>query len=396
MNLKDKPFFDHHTHLLYSNITTLNKKEFILRFLHGFQDLGPWDRSVDSHFSYGYASDWQIENISNLGIIKVVINYLADYLDCDVSIDEVLEKRNLLVNGDIWKLKEYTKSLYNDENIIGTILDSNDPWEDQKSMVFPCPVFRLYNYEEDYYRLLPTVNSFNELITELYQSIKKALTVGFVALKSHIAENYSMSVQNIGEKEAESNLALIKRGRDIEAEKKVFFAMFRQIMIIAQELNVPIHIHAGTTGFFRPSAFFVPNLDPFLFVPFLVSDDKFLKTKVIFLHQGYPYTRHAGVMAYSFPNIFVDTSWVLPWNALGFRTNVEDLIGVCPHDKIFFGSGQHGIPEIAWVAAKVAKVTLGDILEDQIRVGLISFKQAEKISSQLLYQNAKEMYKLQI
>ena len=396
MNLKSKPFFDHHTHLLDPNMTVLTKKDYIMRFLHGFQDLDPWDKGADSAFSYGYASNWQIENIANLGIVKVVTNYLADYLDCEPTIDAVLQKRNSSINGNVEKLKEYTKSLYNDANIIGTILDTNDPWEDQKSKVFPCPVFRLYNFEDDYFELLPVANSFNELITELYQRIKKAISDGFIALKGHVAENYSMAIQKVCDKEAELKLAVVKKGNDKEAAKEVFFAMYRHIMVIAQELDVPLHIHAGTTGFNRPSARFVPNLDPFLFVPFLTSDFKFLKTKVIFLHQSYPYTRHAGIMAYSFPNIFVDTSWVLPWNALGFKTNIEDLLGVCPHDKIFFGSGQHGFPEIAWTAAKVAKACLGDVLDDQIRMGLISAKQAEKIVIQLLYQNAKEMYKLKI
>ena len=154
-------------------------------------------------------------------------------------------------------------------------------------------------------------------------------------------------------------------------------------------------ILAGTTGFNWPTARFIPDLDPFLFVPFLDSDMRFLKTKVIFLHQGYPYTRHAGMMAYSYPNIFVDTSWVLPWTAFAFPTNIEDLLGGSPPDKIFFGTGQHGFPEIAWTAAKVAKACLGDVLEAQVRMGLISGQQADITADQLLFKNAKWMYRME-
>ena len=392
MNLKDYPFFDHHTHLLDPNITTLNKKDYVLCFLHGYQDKGPWDKDADSPASYGYATDWQIENIGNLGVVKVVTNNLAEFLGCKPTIVSVLEARNSYINGSIEKLKEYTKVLYNDANINYTILDSSDPWEDQKKKVFPCHVFRVYNFEDDYFELLPVVNSFNELMTELEQRIRKAISDGFIALKSHVGEHYTMAVRNVSDQEAESKLAAAQKGDDKEAVEGVFFAMFRHIMVIAQELNVPLNIHTGATGFYRPSARLVPNLDPFLFVPFLTSDLKFLKTKVIFLHQGYPYTRHAGMMAFGFPNIFVDTSWVLPWNAFGFRTNIEDLLGVCPHGKIFFGTGQHDLPEMAWIAARVAKACLGDVLADQIRMGLISTSQAEEIAAQLLYKNAEEMY----
>ena len=36
MNLKEKNFFDHHTHLLNPKTVTLTKKECVMRFLHGF------------------------------------------------------------------------------------------------------------------------------------------------------------------------------------------------------------------------------------------------------------------------------------------------------------------------------------------------------------------------
>jgi predicted TIM-barrel fold metal-dependent hydrolase len=393
MNLAEKKFFDHHTHLLDPNMVTLTKKEYVMRFLHGFQDTEPWDKGADSAYSYGYASKWQIENMANLGVVKVVTNQLAKHFGCEPTVDAVLDARNSYIGGSTEKLKEYTKSLYDSEHIIATVLDSSDPWEDTKDQVFPCKVFRLYNFENDFYELLPQASSFEALITEMMDRIRKAVSDGFAGLKGHCAENYTMDVKYISDQEAESLLPAAKRG-DREAEMLVFDAMYKHVMIIAQELDVPFHIHSGTTGFNRPTARFIPNLDPFLFVPFLDADMKFLKTKVVFLHQGYPYTRHAGMMAYSYPNIFVDTSWVLPWNAFGFRTNIEDLLGVCPHDKIFFGTGQHGFPEIAWTAAKVAKACLGDVLESQVRMGLISGQQADQTANQLLFENAKWMYKM--
>lgn len=392
MNLKEKQFFDHHTHLLDPAMVELNKKDFVMRFLHGFQDTEPWDKGADSAYSYGYASDWQIENIANLGVVKTVTNQLAKHFHCEPTVDAVLQARNKHIGGSKEKLKEYTRELYEEQHIIGTVLDSSDPWEDKKAEVFPCRVFRLYNFENDFYALLPTASSFESLITEMMDRIRRAVSDGFAGLKGHCAENYTMAVKYITDLEAESLLPAAKRG-DREAEMLVFSAMYKHVMIIAQELDVPFHIHAGTTGFNRPTARFIPDLDPFLFVPFLDSEMRFLTTKIIFLHQGYPYTRHAGMMAYSYPNIFVDTSWVLPWNAFAFRTNIEDLLGVCPHDKIFFGTGQHGFPEIAWTAAKVAKACLGDVLEDQVRMGLISGAQAERTADQLLFENAKWMYK---
>lgn len=394
MNLRNEPFFDNHTHLLEPGLTTLGKKEFVMRFLHGYQDTPPWDKAADSAYSFGYASPWQIENMSNLGVVKVVVNYLSRRFGCEPTVDAVLEARNAYMGGSKDKLKEYTKSLYEEEKIIGTVLDSHDPWTDTKHNVFPCPVYRLYNFEDDYEELLPNATSFESIIAEMDKRIRKAAADGFAALKGHVAENYTMEVRYISDQDAQAKLSAAQKGTDKTAEEDVFFAMYKHIMLLAAELDLPLHIHAGTTGFNRPSARYVPYLDPFLFVPFYTADLAFLKTKVVFLHQGYPYTRHAGMMAYAFPNIFVDTSWVLPWNTYAFRTNIEDLLGVCPHKKIFFGTGQHGLPEIAWISSKVAKACLQDVLEANVRMGITSEEQATVTARQLLFQNSKDLYKI--
>lgn len=394
MNFTNLPFFDNHTHLLDPNLTSMTKRRFCFRFVHGFQDMEPFTKGIESDYTFGHASDWQLSNIENLGIVKLITHYLADRFGCEETAEAVMEARNSFMAGDPAKLAAYTKALYDEEQIIGTVLDSHDPWGDPKDKVFPCPVYRLYNFEDDYFELLPTASTFKSIIEEMEKRIRKAVADGFVALKGHVAENYTMAIRVVTDSEAEMKLAAAQKGEDMRAVEDVFFAMYRHVMFIASELNVAMHIHAGTTGFNRPSAAFVPDLDPFLFVPFYMSDLKLTKTKVVFLHHGFPYTRHAGMMAYSFPNIFVDTSWVLPWNTYAFRTNLEDVLGVCPHKKILFGTGQHGIPEIAWVSAKVAKACLADVLDDQVRLGFMSSKQAEKTARQLLFENGKEFYNI--
>ncbi len=394
MDFKSMPFFDNHTHLLDPMLTTLTKKSYIMRFVHGYQDMEPWVKGVESDYTIGHASEWQISNIENLGIVKLITHYLAERFQCKETPAAVVEARNSLLAGDPAKLKEYTKSLYAEEGILGTVLDSHDPWGDTKDQVFPCPVYRLYNFEDDYFELLPHASSFKSLMEEMEKRIRGAIADGFSALKGHVAENYTMEVRVISDGEAEKKLASAQKGEDKTAVEDVFFAMYRHVLLLAAELKVTVHIHAGTTGFNRASAAYVPHLDPFLFVPFYTSDLALTKAKVVFLHQGFPYTRHAGMMAYAFPNIYVDTSWVLPWNAYAFRTNIEDLLGVCPHKKILFGTGQHGIPEVAWASAKVAKACLGDVLESDVRMGLMSAKQAEKTACQLLFENGKELYNI--
>jgi predicted TIM-barrel fold metal-dependent hydrolase len=392
MNLDKEMFFDHHTHLLDPGKTELTPKALSMNFLHGYQDMDPFVQGLDAKYAHGRASETQLNNIENLGVVKTVVNYMSQYLHCEPSIGAVVEARNKLVKDES-SLAEYTKCLYRDQHIIGTVVDWPNSVDEKSARAFPVPIYRLYNYEDVYFDLLLTASSFPELMAELAKNIRQAIADGFVALKCHLCEHYTMAVRPVSDEEAEKEFAAVPK-EDRKNRENLYFATFRHLLFLCQELNVPIHIHTGSTGFNRKSACFVPEMDPFLLVPFIVSDPQYVKTKLIFLHQSYPYTRHAALMAYSFPNMYVDMSWVLPWSTSIFCTCIEDVLSTAPHTKIFFGSGQHGIPEIAWTAAKVAKSCLASVLERMVSLNLLAATQAEKIAKMLLYENAKALYRI--
>lgn len=392
MNLTKEPFFDHHTHLLDSKRINLTAKELSMNFLHGYQDMEPFVQGLDAHYAYGRASESQKKSIENLGVVKTVVNHLSQYFDCEPTIESVLKVRNQCINSE-GKFIEYTKELYEDQAIIGTVLDWPSAGDEKSLEIFPVPVYKLYNYEDVFFEQIKTAGSFNELMDNLTDSIRKAIAAGFAALKCHVCEHYTMAVKTVSDRDAELLLQETRNG-DPKALEGVYFAMFRHILLLCQELDVPIHIHVGSTGFNRKSACSVSELDPLLLVPFLTSDPIYVKTKIVFLHQAYPFTRNAALMAYSFPNIYVDTSWTLPWASAVFCSCIEDVLSTAPHNKIVFGSGQHGIPEIAWTAAKVAKKSLARVLDKMIGLDVIAVSQAEETASMLLYRNAQNLYKI--
>ncbi len=391
MNLDRLPFFDHHSHLLDPQRISLSRKSLSMNFLHGYQDREPFVQGLDATYAHGYASDFQKKNIENLGVVKTVVNYMAQYLGCQPAIEAVVAARNARTQDEA-ALRQYTIDLYRDQNILATVVDwpNSEPYD--RPGTFPCPVYRLYNYEDAYFELLKTAGSFKELMAELSLDIKKAVRdKGFAGLKCHLCEHYTMAVRPVSDEMAEKVFAAAKSGESGACEE-VYFAMLGYLLLLCQELDVPLHIHTGSTGFNRKSAAFVPEMDPFLFVPFIISDPQYIKTKIVFLHQGYPYTRHAALMSYSFPNMYVDTSWTLPWASASFCSCIEDVLGVAPHTKIFFGSGQHGIPEIAWTAAKVAKSCLAQVLDKMVGLNLMAESQARETAALLLYRNALALY----
>jgi predicted TIM-barrel fold metal-dependent hydrolase len=104
--------------------------------------------------------------------------------------------------------------------------------------------------------------------------------------------------------------------------------------------------------------------------------------------------QHAGMMAHTFPHVWVDMGWTTPWTAQRIVEVYRDVIGMAPISKIMIGSGGHGSPEIHWLSAKTAKIALGEVLTDSVRLGLMCEKDAEKTGRMILHDNAARMYDL--
>ena len=190
--------------------------------------------------------------------------------------------------------------------------------------------------------------------------------------------------------EAERIFPAAKTG-DGEAFKRLYIAVWLATMLQCQELKIPLHIHTGFTGGLWNGP--IANTDPFLLTPIL-RQPRFLQTRVVLLHAGYPWIQHAGAMAHAFPHVWVDIGWTTPWISLRIVECYRELIGMAPVSKLMIGSGGHGSPEISWLAAKTAKIALGEVLSDSVRLGLMAEKDAERVGRMILYDNAARMYGL--
>ena len=127
--------------------------------------------------------------------------------------------------------------------------------------------------------------------------------------------------------------------------------------------------------------------------PFL-NDPQFFNTTIVFLHSNYPNIRNAALMTHMYPHVWVDFAWVLPWISLQFQQVLQEVLGVAPHSKIMFGTGQHGIPKMAWMASKIANSSLETVMQGFVDSNLLSVSQAQESAELILYKNAKRLYKL--
>ncbi len=83
-----------------------------------------------------------------------------------------------------------------------------------------------------------------------------------------------------------------------------------------------------------------------------------------------------------------------PWASLGIAGCYRDVMAWAPLSRIVVGSGGHGTPEIAWLAAKTAKIALAEVFEDAVRLQLITKRDAETAANMILHDNAARLYRL--
>ena len=172
------------------------------------------------------------------------------------------------------------------------------------------------------------------------------------------------------------------------AFEDVYLAVFQHVLILTQELNFPVHIHTGCTG--NPNDLQTVT-DPFAIAP-LMRDHRFYRAHIVFLHGNPPDFRHDAWVTHSYPNVWMDLGWTLPWLSLNMEQILDEVIGMAPASKIMLGSGQHNHAEMVWVAAKSAKIALGRVLTRKVESGLLSEDQAREIGEMILYKNAKALY----
>ena len=196
MKLSEVPFFDNHTHTLNPAATRLTPVELATNFLHGYRDVLP---KKDGE-PFGISTE-QALALANMGGVLSMVNRLAMKFSCEPALEDVTKERNRrTANG----VRDYTKSLYSEANIVGTVLDSDLPMGHETIDLFPCRVFRLFNMDGAFFKLLRETTSYSEMKEAFRKRVEQAITAeGYCGLKCHIAEEFTLAVRLVGRSEAE-------------------------------------------------------------------------------------------------------------------------------------------------------------------------------------------------
>ena len=384
LDFSETPAIDNHCHPMDPGKAILEPGRLAREFYHGIGDLpreGARPRQWD-------ASDELQRHFPSMGVVQTMIRQLSRVLDCEPELEAVAEARNRRTSTSF---ADYARLLYADAKIVATVVDRPGDDDDPAMQLFPGKVMKMFQMDSTVMELLDECATFRELSDRYGAALDSSVREhGYVGVKSHLAERFGFGVAPVTEADAESAMPAARQG-DSQAVETVYMAMFMATMRQCQELGIPLHLHSGFTGGIWDGP--ISNADPFLLVP-LLRRPEFVQTRIVLLHGAQPWIEHAAAMAHGFPHVWVDMGWTSPWLSLRITECYRDLIGMAPLSKLMIGSGGHGTPEIAWLAALTAKIALREVLGDAVRLELMTQAHAEAAGRMILHDNAVRMYQL--
>ncbi len=190
--------------------------------------------------------------------------------------------------------------------------------------------------------------------------------------------------------------AVYARGSAGAAEYKVLQDyLFRYVASECGRLGMAVHLHtmAGGGGYFD-----VSGVNPLLMEPVL-NDPKMRKTKFVFIHGGWPYTRELGALLEK-PNVYLDYSSMSgSFYPATLAATLREWLERNP-EKVMSGTDAYpgselaGWEETLWMANKTAREALAIALDGMERDHELTHEQALEFARQVLHDNAKALYGL--
>lgn len=226
--------------------------------------------------------------------------------------------------------------------------------------------------------------------------LERRLAHGLSAVKTTIAYTRSLEFAETPESGAEAAFAQLSRlkRRPPRHPREYWTRPFRaledhmmhHLARLLEDRRVPLQVH---TGIFAGNASFISNSRPSLLANLLL-----LYPKLTFdlFHIGFPYQDEMLALVKSFPNAFIDFCWVYVLSERVAAESLHKALDLLPVNKILGFGGDYRYPELIYAHAKAARRIFGRVLEERVRGGWSTRKQAADAARAILLDNVSRIY----
>jgi predicted TIM-barrel fold metal-dependent hydrolase len=277
-------------------------------------------------------------------------------------------------------------------NIEYIINDSGDRSFGDQSMISYTKRFGYFRIDskED----LEKIGKNRKIKIESLEDLEQALTLefeeeverGFITVKVGIAYSRTLFFDNVNEQEAAEVFNKIynapNKDFDFETVKPLSDYMMHQIIELARKHNKPIQIH---TGLQAGDGNYIENSNPTHLTNLFLQ---YRDVNFILFHGGYPYGGELASLAKNFRNVYIDLCWLYIISPSYSKRYLHEWLETIPANKIMgFGGDYHNVENV-YGHLLFAKEIIGNVLIEKVENGYFSEKEALKIASMLLYDNA--------
>jgi hypothetical protein len=209
------------------------------------------------------------------------------------------------------------------------------------------------------------------------------------AVKVCMAYSRCLQFQGVSPAEARYQFSQVLAQAFSPDTRKISDFMLGYCIELAIEYDLPIQIHtgmqAGNVGWLeRARPTHLTNL--FIWYP---------KARFVLLHGGFPFTGEAGVLAKTFPNVYLDFAWVPLLSPTGARNALSQWLEMVPGSQIMWGGDVHTVEDL-YGAVLALKDVLRSVLTEKVQSGYLTLDTAVTLARGIMADNAAQLFGLDI
>lgn len=336
---------------------------------------------LDKHHPYPGSNMW----------IQILLRNMAKYFSCEEDLTSIVEARNLKAKD----YGRYTKELFQDVNLQGTIMDFGYPQPPLDRVEFEklsgASVWEISRIEPIMITESKRSTNFDEFVCQFRKRLQEDLSMEkVVGLKTIIAYRSGLEVFEMNKEEAEKSYREFLEN-DRSPAKAFRDYCFHIAMEACTETDKFMHIHTGIGD----GEVVMTKASPSFLLDTL-RKDKYKDTKVHLVHGGYPWMEEAAFIVSILPNVYMDISLQNPFTGHGVERIISQVLELAPFDKVMYGSDAFTVPEMNWMGVKLFAECFERVLNNWVEKDYMTAEKARYIGEMILYRNFEKAYKIKL
>lgn len=379
ISLKDVQAIDVHAHPYLANEKPYTAEEFVRKL-----SLAVIPNQIPENYKRVHKQPFPGSNMW----VQILIQRLANYLDCDPSLETVVEHRNRRAVD----FRKFTRELFQDANLKGIVADFGYPQpplsKEEYGDLCGAHIWEIHRIEPVMVRLSEECEGFAEFSEKYRADLAEALKQeGMIGLKSIIAYRSGLDISPMAERLAEQEYEEFKANTRAKAKSLRDYCL-HIAMEECRRADKVMHIHTGIGD----GEVVLPKASP-SFLLDILRDEKYRDTKVHLVHGGYPWVEEAAFIVSILPNVYMDISLQNPFSGHGVKRILSQIFEFAPFDKVMYGSDAFTMPEMNWLGVHLFKECFEEVLNGWVDSDYMDAETARVIGEMVLYRNFENVYR---